>query len=1142
MKYNLTQHPPKIILQFFQIGFVFFSILITNAYASQQPERKSNQLLDLNQPVIVDISTGQSDSYPIKLEAGYYVHLLINPQGIKLEVKLYDPSGHLRGEIRCRQIGQTPVSFIAKNAGLYKLVVTSAEDHFVSGSYNVMVEEVRLARRRDNLQILAEKSMAEGEQLRWRWRKDFSRLAITKFEKSISYWKVLNNRQEESAALNMIGEIYQVLGQTELALTYYDRSLRIGRQTKDVKNQINALNGLGYLNNLLGHKEKALQYLNEARAINKNAGYPHGEIYSLLYLGVVFYSKVDYKKTIELSLQALSISQRVKDRRNEALALYYLGDGYAALRLKNQAFFSYEKSLALWRALGDIRGETLTLINIATLNSEIGNKQEALNLYDKALKSIHAIGDLDWEASTYNGLAYVYEEIGDKLRSIEYHKKALLLFQKIGMTQIVASTMIHIGSLYEEVGQYQQSLSFINESQNLIKTFQLKSLEPLFFLYLGRTLEALGQHQKAFESYNQALAINQEIKRYYIEAQTLNTIGNLYFKNGDKQKALASYRSALQINKLAEDRYGEVATLYYLSRVERDLSLLTEARKHIEEAITLAESLRDNVKGPEFRTSYFATVQKSFDLYIDLLMQQHKRNPASGFEVQALESSERARARTFLEALLESRVDIRKGVDPELLQREKEVKQKIDEKANYREQLLAKLHTEAQLNAVTAEINELTAEQEQIRARIRDASPNYSSITFTQPIQLKGIQELLDPGTLLLEYRLGEERSYLWLVSHNDVKSYELPARKVIESEAGQVVTGFTAPDSASLVATSTPSSQSNKSELDFQKLVERLSDLLLGQIAPSMKSKRLLIVADGVLQYIPFAALTSPNSSSTRIPLIVDHEIINLPSASVLAALRKEFGVRALAPKSIAVIADPVFTKEDVHFNNKNRSLAAVASNHSFNRDVVRAFSETGVKNKRRAILRLPFAREEADNILNLVTDGSALKAIEFDASLAKVKSLDLQQYRIIHFATHGLANSENPYLSGIVLSLFDETGKPQDGFLRLQDISDLKLASELVVLSACRTALGKEFRGEGLISLTRGFMQAGSKRVLASLWNVNDAVTADFMKHFYQGVLVKGLSPAAALRAAQIAMWKQKNKNAPYYWAAFVLEGEWK
>ena len=169
-------------------------------------------------------------------------------------------------------------------------------------------------------------------------------------------------------------------------------------------------------------------------------------------------------------------------------------------------------------------------------------------------------------------------------------------------------------------------------------------------------------------------------------------------------------------------------------------------------------------------------------------------------------------------------------------------------------------------------------------------------------------------------------------------------------------------------------------------------------------------------------------------------------------------------------------------------------------------------------------------------------MEALDFAASRETATSRELEQYRIVHFATHGLLDNEHPELSGLVLSLVGPDGNPRDGYLDLEDVYNLTLSSDLVVLSACETGLGKEVHGEGLIGLTRGFMYAGASRVVASLWNVDDIATSELMSEFYKAMLRDGRPPAAALRQAQLAMWKQKRWSDPYYWAAFTIQGEWK
>jgi CHAT domain-containing protein len=271
---------------------------------------------------------------------------------------------------------------------------------------------------------------------------------------------------------------------------------------------------------------------------------------------------------------------------------------------------------------------------------------------------------------------------------------------------------------------------------------------------------------------------------------------------------------------------------------------------------------------------------------------------------------------------------------------------------------------------------------------------------------------------------------------------------------------------------------------------------------------------------------------------LIVEHEVVMLPSVSVLAELRRELAGRKPATRAVAVLADPVFSRDDPRLQSVQE--AARTGTQLLTPELGRSVRDVGLSETR--FPRLPFSRREAEAIVAAAPRGQAAKSLDFEASRAAAISAELSNYRIIHFATHGLLNSRHPELSGVVLSLVDRQGQPQNGFLRFHEIYNLKLPAELVVLSACQTGLGKEVRGEGLVGLTRAFMYAGAARVAASLWKVDDAATAELMKRFYRGIFDKRLRPAAALREAQIEMWRQERWRAPYFWAAFVLQGEWK
>jgi hypothetical protein len=330
---------------------------------------------------------------------------------------------------------------------------------------------------------------------------------------------------------------------------------------------------------------------------------------------------------------------------------------------------------------------------------------------------------------------------------------------------------------------------------------------------------------------------------------------------------------------------------------------------------------------------------------------------------------------------------------------------------------------------------------------------------------------------------------------------------------------------------------------------------MLLGGIARELheewRTKRLAIVATGALEYLPFAALPVPELDAaglgaqksaegarrSRPPLAVTHEIVSIPSASVLAVLRRDAADRAPATRTLAIIADPVFDGGDPRVTSRPTRPTAVNDETS-----TRTLEVMDALYARGGFARLPFSREEADAISSFARTGDVFTAVDFKATRARIVSGALSGYRIVHLATHGVIDSERPALSSLILSLIDQRGGRQNGYLRLADIYNLRLDAELVVLSACQTALGKDIRGEGLVGLTRAFIYAGAPRVVASLWQVSDLATAELMKKFYRGMLRQHLRPAAALRAAQVEMAQDPRWASPYYWAGFVLQGEWR
>ncbi len=1161
---------------------------------------KGGDLLAPNKPIQRELSAGEVHSYRIAVDSGQYVRIVVDQWGINLAVTLYSRDSQKLTELGCRQNGPTPVSLIAEFSGTYRLELHSLEKDPLRGRYQVKIEEIRPVEPSDKHRITAENAFAQGERLNTEWSVESQQKAIEKYEEALSYWRTAGNRQEEANTIKRIGKAYELSGNAQKALKYFNQALQVFQELSDHQAEGETLSDIGNAYLLLENKPKAREYCTQALKVSRAAGNCRGEAQALTVMGDIYFEDFRNREALELDQQALRLWRGLSDRRGQAQALLNLGYTCYVLSDTQKAMESFDHALALWRAVNDRRGEAQTLTVLGHLYSRAGEKQQALNLFEEAMQLVKPSGDKRCEANILNGIAYVYRELGEKERAIDYFKQALRQVQAVGYRVGENLQLVDLGDAYYSLGDARRALNYYQKALSEALSSGDKLIESLLRSRVGVVYESRGARTKALVNYNQALSLNRAVGNRRDEAYTLNNIGHIYYGQDQKEKALGYYNQALAINRSVGDRFGESLTLYNIAQAERGRGNLVEARSRLEEALKIIESLRTKVASQELRSSYFASEHQRYDFYIDLLMQLHNRSPAQGIAADALQASERARARSLAESLSEGRADIRQGIDPALLEHERSLRQSLSAKADRQMQLPSDKPNKEEAEALAKEIRDLTTEYDQVQAQIKSKSPRYAALTQPQPLSLQHIQEqVLDDNSLLLEYALGDERSYLWAVTKTGMTPHALTKRAEIEKAARHVYEQLIAPQPKAGETARQYQTRVREADSQYWTQAAALSQMLLGPVAEQLGNKRLLIVAEGALQYVPFQSLPLPRSGDgeTRgradgaVPLIVNHEIINLPSASVLAVLRNEIRDRRPASKAVAVIADPVFEADDPRVAAKAPDTVTRGNGHPRNgghgdtagdaatrrrgdagnqriagnsplpvvsasarrrvsvsprptevSDLHRALRDVGMlREGGLSMARLLSSRQEAEAIIAAAA-GAGMKATDFNASRATATSPELGQYRIVHFATHGLLNSEHPELSGLVLSLVDEQGKPQDGFLRLHDIYNLNLPADLVVLSACSTGLGKDVRGEGLVGIVRGFMYAGAARVVASLWKVDDEATAELMKRFYQQMLQGGLSPAAALRAAQVGMWQQKRWHAPYYWAAFQLQGEYK
>jgi CHAT domain-containing protein len=1087
------------------------------------------------------LAGGQSHEYQLSLLAGQYARVRADQLGINLSITCIGPDGKERFTLETSPIGDPEdAELIADASGVYQLRVIALEPQAPDGRYQIVLLDMAPAAERHRERVAAARAFAQGMESNRQGTRQSMLRALDYFSAASAHWRAAEDRVEVAKTLYTSGLTSIEIGNQQEALEYSTQALALAQAASDPKAEARALNAIGEVHNYFGDKRKSIGYYEQALPLMQTAGDRAGEGNALNNLAVAYSHTGEKPRALALFGQAEQIFRELHDRRMIAEVAGNLGVTYDNLGEYQAALESHQQNLALKRELGEAGGQAIALNNIATAYSGLGAYQKALDAYTEALEINRSLDNRRSVAINLNNVAWVHDQLADYRRAITFYQESLDIVRALNDQQTTAVTLNNIAGIHARLGDYDKALQVYTEALSLRRVVGDTDGEANSLNNIGTTLARLARRDEAREPLERALTMLRTSRNPYMLARTLTNLGALDREDGNYLQAAAHLDEAVEINRTIRFPRGEATALAELAQVERARGNYAIAHERAESALSAFESVRLAVASPALRASFFASVRDIQELDIEVLMRLHADRPEEGFGAAALFASERGRARSLLELLHESSAEIRSGVDMALLERERELERTIALKAE--QQTRSGKQTEDEASAAVKELDALATALEQVQSRIRQTSPQYAALTHPVPLTLSEIQaKVLDDDTVLLQYALGREKSFVWTVTTTSMDVFELPSRADIESTVRHLYDALMARNQKPPGETiATRARRIRLADQAYSSAAATATRMLLGSVASRIKGKRLLIVGEGVLQYLPFAALPEPGAGEKgkASPLIANHEIVTAPSASVMAVLRQETAGRKQAEKALLVLADPVFTADDARVVQQGTTVATASVTQAVTTDALKPSDDLGGQE----FLRLRFSRHEAQEIARLTPPALTRVALDFDASRETVLSTDLGQYRIVHLATHSLLDNQRPELSGVVLSLVDRSGRPQNGFLRLYDIYNLRLGSDLVVLSACQTARGGEIVGEGLIGLTRGFLYAGAPRVVATLWEVDDRTTALVMKHFYEGMLIRGQRPAAALRSAQAEVARTQGWDAPYYWAAFTLQGEWR
>lgn len=831
----------------------------------------------------------------------------------------------------------------------------------------------------------------------------------------------------------------------------------------------------------------------------------------------------DLLASTAMSERALAHYRQTGDLNYQAMLLGNLSANYRVLGESHRALATAQAALALAHTLGDTRRVLFSRESMASIYLQRGELAPALKLYRQVIDDLRTTPYPLIEGMSWNNLGLLYGRLGDTRAADDAYTQAAAAWTRSGDQSGLAETGLNAADSLLEAGRvdeaeqaYRRALAFDREHR-----FQREEIHALGGL--GRVALARRDWPRALQHLQAARDLARGIHAEALEAGTQQALGDLASRRGDAAAARAAYTEAARLADRVGDRATHVAAQASLARLDARAGQLAQAQDSIEHALALIESERAAIPDPHLRTTYFTTQRAYYALYIDVLMRRHAREPAAGFAARALQAAERARVRSLLDLLAAGRIDLQPDLSPELAAALRDAEDHRRELAWRLAQLPASGDAAAR-EALQRDIDRSERELDAVRGRVRAADPRYAALAQPAPLSLVDVQRaLLDADSVIYEYWLDDERSTLWRVTAQGLDAIALPGRVRLEREIDALRERLLGPGTVVDTSVEALAERAEADDAATRRQAARLGELLLPKSWRS-GARRQIIVADGKIQFVPFSLFSGEAGTAQ----------VYVPSLTSLRELRRR--PRAAGGNAYAVLADPVFRADDARLPGPAGTVPAAATTEA-SAPVRRAADPVDL----RELPRLRQTRREAQIIAQLSGDAVPWIATDFHASRRAVLDADWSRYAGVHFATHALIDLRNPELSGIVLSLYDAQGRPDDGFVRISDIYHLDMPVNLVVLSVCESAGGEAPGSEGVFSLARAFFHAGARSVVASLWPVDDRASAAFMEHFYTALLRDRLAPEQALLAAQATLRENPRWSAPTYWAAFVMQGDW-
>ena len=865
-----------------------------------------------------------------------------------------------------------------------------------------------------------------------------------------------------------LGNVYGDVGQFDTALKLYRRSLVINKALRVPRRVADALQNIGIVHVQQGNLPLSLVYLDSAQKEYTLIKDYVSVGRTLSILGSVYDEQGAFPKGIESLQQALAMAEKTQIPSDIAYALGNIGIHYWNLGEYAKTLHYFSRANSIFEQLHDNYSVSITYANLGALYTSLGDYAQALFYLQRSLRLKEELNELAGIAIVYSTIGTIYGELDSVQQATLFLNKSLEMCRRVGDMLTAAKVHIAIAGILLRQKKFRLCEKHIMDGLKLFRAHGVKTQEAGALVSLGELRRAEHKLNDAARYFGDALAIAKEINSPEWTWKSQAGLGVIH--EASRQ----------------------------LDRARADFTIAMDALEHV----------RTTIEAGELRATFLESQISPYESLVRVLATMHAVSPTRAYADDAFVVVERFKSRSFVELLAESRADVRRGLSEE---------QKLNEYA------LLKRITRAQSqlvgsgvdrSAMERALQEVSAAEDALlllQTEFRRTNPAYANLKYPKAVNVHAVQtRLLADGELLLEFSLGTKQSFLWMISKESVRLVQLPSSKIIEEQARKFVHEIQR----------RPTTQTyDLSMRRVRKYGMQLSETLFGKaINEIAAAKKLIIVPDGVLFYVPFEALTLPKSLGNEY-LVERVPVSYVQSATVLDQLQeKTDSLRQHDGDRFALLAfgDPVFASASLANINATRSLPDFYN-----------------------IERLISTREEVKQIASYFPASKVRVYLGDTATEANIKKENLRAYRYLHFATHGFLDERVPSRSGLLFSTGGDT--TEDGLLQMNEILNLDMNPDLVVLSACETGLGKLVKGEGMIGLTRAFHYAGARSLVVSLWKVADVSTAELMKSFY-ATLATTHSSTNALRDAKRSMIRSAVPiwRHPYHWAAFVVQGD--